>query len=72
MNSSTETYIALKEKLNEAKCKAEKMRRLADDAALLCQIREQAYSGACHRVRQLDKDVTEMIKKNKWSVWKWL
>lgn len=52
---SIEDLAALHEQLNEAKARALRAQRLADEAAESCQMREIAYVEAMDRVRFWEK-----------------
>lgn len=51
--------IALKERLNEARCAEVKARRVADEAKRLLQWREEQWETACAKVRQLEAELKE-------------
>lgn len=63
-----EQRIALKEKLHEARCREMKMKRLADEAALLCQFREEAYTNACENVRAVEVELERLTGKRWWQL----
>ncbi len=66
----TADRIALRELLNEAKCRMERARRRADEAALNCSVQERAYADACHRVRELERAFEKIIKPTSfWREW---
>jgi len=60
--------LALKERLVNAKCKAELARRRADDAVINCKLQEEAYAGACHLVRDLEKELQILTGKPWWRL----
>lgn len=52
-----EVYIALKERLHEARCREIKANRLANEAACIAQEAEKNYAWHCWEVRDLEKQL---------------